>query len=84
MTILYHLVPLRCRSHSLTLSDDEDEDVPKSEYSAHYYVHMHSPSPLHPSFAATSLIGHFGVEKIHIIQNFPNLLALLTNLDDFR
>lgn len=65
------------------LSDDEDHNLLKSEYSARYHMHSDSPPPLHPSFAATSLTLQFTVEKIRIIQNFPNLLALLTNLDDF-
>lgn len=83
LIILYHLVPLPSHHHSLTLSDDEDEDVSKSEYHATYHAHNASPSPLHPSFAAISQTLQFGLEKIHIIQNFPNLLGLLTNLDDF-
>lgn len=66
------------------LSDDEDEDVSKSEYPARYHMHNDSPPPLHPSFAATSLIGHFLAKIFRIVQNFPDLLALLTNLDDFR
>lgn len=66
------------------LSGDEDEDVPKSEYPADYYLHTHPVHSLHPSFAVTSLIGLFGVEIFRIIQNFPNLVALLSNLDDFR
>ena len=66
------------------LSDDEDEDVPKSEYPARYHLHTHPVHSLHPSFAATSQTLQFVVEKIHIIQNFPNLLALLSNLKLFR
>lgn len=66
------------------VSDDEDEDVPKSEYSAHYYVHNDSPLSLYPSFAATSQTLQFELEKIHIIHNFPDLLALLSNLKLFR
>lgn len=66
------------------LSGDEDEDVPKSEYPADYYLHTHPVHSLHPSFAATSQTLQFTVEKIRIIQNFPNLLGLLTNLDDFQ
>ena len=65
------------------LSDDEDQHRLKSWYYATYHAHNASPSPLHPSFAATSQTLQFGLEKIHIIQNFPNLLALLSNLDDF-
>ena len=83
LIILYHHVPLPSHPHSLTLSDDEDEDVSKSEYYAHYYVHMHSPSSLHLFSSTTSLIGHFGVEIFRIIQNFPNLVALLSNLKLF-
>lgn len=66
------------------VSDDEDQHLLKSEYPARYHMHNDSPPPLHPSFAATSLIGHFGVENFRIIQNFPNLLALLSNLKLFR
>lgn len=65
------------------LSDDEDHNLLKSEYSADYYLHTHPVHSLRPSFAATSQTLQFGLEKIHIVQNFPNLLALLTNLDDF-
>ena len=65
------------------LSGDEDEDVPKSEYSARYHLYTHPVHSLHPSFAATSQTLQFGLEKIHIIQNFPNLLALLSNLKLF-
>lgn len=66
------------------LSDDEDQHLLKSEYPARYYLHTHPVHSLHPSFAVTSLTLQFTVEKIRIIQNFPNLVALLTNLDDFR
>ena len=81
--ILCHLVHSPSHPHSLTLPDDEDHNMPKSEYHATYHAHNASPSPLHPSFAATSQTLQFGLEKIQIIQNFPNLLALLSNLDDF-
>ena len=66
------------------LSDDEDQHLLKSEYHADYYLHTHPVHLLHPSFAATSLIGHFLVKIFRIVQNFPDLLALLTNLDDFQ
>lgn len=66
------------------VSDDEDHNLLKSEYSADYYLHTHPVHSLHPSFAATSQTLQFTVEKIRIIQNFPNLLGLLTNLDDFQ
>ena len=82
-TILYHLVPLRCRSHSLTLPDDEDHNMLKSEYPARYHLYTHPVHSLHPSFAATSQTLQFGLKNFRIIQNFPNLLALLSNLDDF-
>lgn len=65
------------------LSDDEDQHLLKSEYHADYYLHTHPVHLLHPSFAATSQTLQFMVDKIHIVQNFPDLLALLTNLDDF-
>ena len=66
------------------LSDDEDQHLLKSEYYADYYLHTHPVHLLRPSFAATSLTLQFMVDKIHIVQNFPDLLALLTNLDDFQ
>ena len=66
------------------LSDDEDHNLLKSEYPARYHLYTHPVHLLHPSFAATSQTLQFMVDKIHIVQNFPNLLALLTNLDDFR
>ena len=84
VTTLCPLAHSPSHPHSLTLSDDENEDVPKSEYSARYHMHNDSPPSFRPSFAATSLTGHFGTEIFRIIQNFPNLLALLSNLDDFR
>lgn len=65
------------------LSDDEDHNLLKSEYYADYYLHTHPVHLLRPSFAATSQTLQFMVDKIQIIQNFPDLLALLTNLDDF-
>ena len=57
--------------------------MPKSEYSARYHMHNDSPSPLHPFSSTTSQILQFGLKNFRIIQNFPNLLALLSNLDDF-
>lgn len=84
VTILCHLAHSPSHPHSLTLSDDENEDVSKSEYYADYYLHTHPVHLLRPSFAAISQTLQFMVDKIHIVQNFPDLLALLTNLDDFR
>ena len=66
------------------VSDDEDHNMLKSEYHATYHVHNDFPSPLHPFSSTTSQTLQFGLEKIHIIQNFPNLLALLSNLKLFR
>ena len=66
------------------VSDDENEDVPKSEYCADYHLHTHPVHSFGPLSSTTSLIGRFGVEIFRIIQNFPNLLALLSNLKLFR
>lgn len=66
------------------LSDDEDQHLLKSEYPARYHLHTHPVHLLHPSLAATSQTLQFVVEKIRIIQNFPNLVALLSNLKLFR
>lgn len=83
MIILYHLAHSPSHPHLLTLSDDATHNLLKSWYYADYYLHTHPVHLFRPSFAATSQTLQFMVDKIHIVQNFPNLVALLTNLDDF-